>query len=428
VALRDPLDDCVHCGFCLPACPTYVSWGEEMDSPRGRIDLMRGLSARKIPLDDTVVTHFDRCLGCMACVTACPSGVRYDVLIEQTRATVEHNHHRTIGDRLFRAVLFALFPHPRRLRLLLVFAFAYARSGLAALARRSGLTRLLPPRLRQIEALLPPLRARQLAARLPRATPAAGERRGRVALLAGCVQRLLFPDVNQATLRVLAADGYEALVPPGQGCCGALSLHAGREDEARRLTRALIAHFEDGDLDAVVVNAAGCGSHLKTCARLFAGDPAWQERAARFAARVRDVSELLAAQPPRAPRHPLPVRVAYHDACHLAHAQGIREQPRRLLRAIPGLELAEIADADQCCGSAGIYNLIQPEAADQIGRRKVAAVQAAAAPLLASANPGCSLHLAKLLREQGLSLRAVHPIELLDASIRGLDAASLVRR
>jgi glycolate oxidase iron-sulfur subunit len=417
---RDPLDDCVHCGFCLPTCPTYVSWAEEMDSPRGRIDLMKALRERALPLDDQVVAHFDRCLGCMACVTACPSGVRYDLLIEETRGQVEATHRRSFLDRLHRGLIFALFPFPRRLRALVWLLVVYVSSGLQWLVRKSGVLRLVPLRLRQLEALLPPVSVRLLRQKLPSVTEAQGPERARVALLSGCVQRVFLPEVNAATVRVLAAEGCRVLVPPAQGCCGALSLHAGRQDEARALVRALVPQLDGDGVDTVVVNSAGCGSHLKECARLFAAEPAVAAEMARFAAKVRDVTELLGALPPRAPRHPLPLKVAYHDACHLAHAQRIRAQPRALLRGIPELELCEIADGEQCCGSAGIYNLVEPASANEIGRRKLTNVLATGAAILASANPGCSLHLQRLLRESGQTMTALHPIELLDASLRGV--------
>jgi glycolate oxidase iron-sulfur subunit len=417
---REALDDCVHCGFCLPTCPTYVSWSEEEDSPRGRIDLMRALRERALPLDASVVTHFDRCLGCMACVTACPSGVRYDHLIEEMRARVETTHRRSLLDRLHRGLIFALFPHPRRLRALVWLLLVYVKSGLQWLARKSGLLGLLPRRLRQLEALLPPVSLRQLRVTMPRETAPATVERARVALVSGCVQRVFFPQVNEATLRVLAAEGCRVVVPADQGCCGALSLHAGRAAESRQLTRALIERFAGEDVATVVVNAAGCGSHLKECARLFADDAALAARAAQFAAKVRDVSELLVALGPAAPRHPLPLKVAYHDACHLAHAQGVRHEPRALLGAIPGLELCEISDGEQCCGSAGIYNLVEPASADAIGERKVGNVIATHADLVASANPGCSLHMGRLLRQAGQPMVLLHPIEIVDASLRGV--------
>lgn len=415
---RSLIDDCVHCGFCLPHCPTYVSWGEEMDSPRGRIVLMKGLSEGTLEYSDTVVGHFDRCLGCMGCVTACPSGVKYDVLIEETRAKIEEHHRRGLGDRLHRRMLFTLFPYPRRLKALLAILFVYSRSGLQWMVRKTGLLGLLPRRLAQLDALMPPVTAHHLTASLPPLTQPSGTRRARVGLLAGCVQRVFFPGVNESTLRVLSAEGCQVVVPPSQGCCGALSMHAGRDEEAMRFGRSLIAAFENENVETIIVNAAGCGSHMKDLKRILANDPKWGERAEVFSKKVRDISEFLTGLPPVATRHPLPARVAYHDACHLAHAQKIRAAPRLLLRGIPELELVEIPDGDQCCGSAGIYNLIQPESADEIGARKVANVLSTKAVLLASANPGCTLQIQKILRQSGRELRAAHPIEILDMSIR----------
>src|SRR5437588_3485649 len=386
-----------------------------MDSPRGRIYLMKGVDERKLSLNDNVVAHFDACLGCMACVTACPSGVQYDALIEQQRVEIEAHYRRGLFDRLFRAMIFALFPHPTRLRIAAFFQLLYVKSGLRWLLRALRLPSLLPPRLAQLEKLMPEVSARALTAKLPEFTPAVGERRARVALLAGCVQRVYFPDVNAATIRVLAAEGCDVVVPRRQGCCGALSLHAGRERESRELAQELVATFPQ-DVDAIIVNAAGCGSHLKTLQRCLRDDA----RAEAFAAKVRDVTEFLGALPARAERHRMEVRAAYHDACHLRHAQRIVEEPRQLLRGIPGLTLLEIADSDQCCGSAGIYNLVEPESARQIGERKVANVLEASPELLVSANPGCTLQIQSILRDRGLSLRAAHPIEVLDASIRGV--------
>jgi len=417
-APRKLLDECVHCGFCLPACPTYQSWGEEMDSPRGRIHLMKAVAERKDPLTAATVGHFDRCLGCMACVPACPSGVKYNLLIEDTRAAVERTHRRSLADRMFRGMIFALFPYPRRLKIAVVFQLLYQRSGLRWLAHTLRLVRLLPRRLRNLEALMPPVAVRQLTDRLPEHQPAAGSPRMRVALLPGCVQRVYFPEVNQATLRVLAAEGCEVAIPPDLGCCGALSVHAGRADEARQLARAAIEALERTGADVIVVNAAGCGSSMKEWGHLFQDDPAWAERAAKLAAKVKDVVELLASLEPVAQRHPLPIKAAYHDACHLAHAQRIRSQPRALLAAIPGLELVEL-DSDACCGSAGVHNLLEPDSAREIGQRKVDSVIAAGPELLVSANPGCTLQIQMLLRERGQNVRCAHTIEVLDASIRG---------
>jgi len=411
--MTELISDCVHCGFCLPACPTYRSWSVEADSPRGRIDLMKGLDDGTLELTPSVVEHFDRCLGCMGCMTACPSGVRYDLLIESTRAKVEATFPRPPLDGGFRRLLFSLFPYPARLRALAWPLFLAAKTGLQRGLRKSGLLRLLPARLAMLERLAPPVTFASLKATLPARTPARGPKRGTVALVAGCVQRVFFPSVNAATIRVLAADGFEVVVPSEQGCCGALSLHVGRDAEARAFAQALVDRFGDLDgVDAVIVNAAGCGSTLKQYAELL-DDP----RARRFAAKVKDVSEFLAAAGPAAPRRPLPLRVAYHDACHLAHAQGIRQQPRALLCQIPGLELIEIADGDQCCGSAGVYNLLEPEASAEIGARKAGNVAATQADVLASANPGCTLQIQSLMAGRGQSLLAAHPIELLDAAI-----------
>ncbi len=412
------ISDCVHCGFCLPVCPTYRSWGLEMDSPRGRIDLMKGIAEGAIALDERAVAHFDACLGCMACVPACPSGVRYDLLIESTRAGVQAEYSRSAGDRAFRELIFALFPHPSRLRAVAFPLFLYARSGLKRAVERTGLLARLPRRLAQLASLAPKLGPSDLLRGLPVFTPARGTRRGSVALISGCVQRVFFPSVNRATLRVLSAEGFDVTVPRGQGCCGALSLHVGRDGEAREMARALIERFESaGPFDVVLINAAGCGSALKQYGELFSADDAWRERATAFAAKIKDINEFLAGKATVAERRPLPLRVAYHDACHLAAAQGIREQPRALLRGVAGLELLEIPGAESCCGSAGVYNLLQPESAAEIGARKAADVLSTGADVLVSANPGCTLQIRSILAKAGVDLPAAHPVEILDAAL-----------
>ena len=409
----DLISDCVHCGFCLPTCPTYVLWGEEMDSPRGRIHLMeQGLDGE--PLTDSMVLHFDRCLGCMACVTACPSGVRYDRLIEDTRQQVERRHERSARDRALRAAIFRLFPYPRRLRLVRGPLRAYQATGLQRLVARTGLLPRLLPTLATLESLAPRLGR---VARLPARVPARGRRRAVVGMLTGCVQRAFFPDVNTATARVLVAEGCEVVIPRTQGCCGALSVHNGRDAEAQRFARALIDAFSS--VDYIVVNAAGCGSSMKEYGDLLRDSPD-ADRAAAFAAKVRDLSEILVELGPVAPRHPLPVTVAYHDACHLAHAQGVRTQPRTLLRAIPGLELREIADAEICCGSAGIWNVLNPEPARELGDRKARDVLATGADLLVTANPGCLMQVSSALQRLGATIGLAHTAQVLDASIRGL--------
>jgi glycolate dehydrogenase iron-sulfur subunit len=399
--IREYTSDCVHCGFCLPTCPTYVLWREEMDSPRGRIHLMDARLDGTIALTTTVAQHFDRCLGCMACVSSCPSGVRYDRLIEATRAAVEDEVERPLGDRLVRGVLFRLLPHSGRMR---------AALRIAPLGRRAP----LPRRLRPLAEIAPRWRGR---GEVPAVTPAQGPRRARVGLLTGCVQSAVFPDVNAATARVLAADGFEVVAPP-QGCCGALSIHAGRLEEGKAFARQLIDAFDDVDL--VVVNTSGCGSHLKEIGWVL-GD----EHAESFAAKVRDVGELLGATTPRAARHPLPMTIALQDSCHLRHAQKLPLSSRASLARIPGLEVVEPAEQDLCCGSAGIYNVVQAEAARELGDRKARHVLATGAQAYASANPGCLVQVSAALHRAKQPLPALHPIELVDASIRNVGAGRL---
>jgi glycolate oxidase iron-sulfur subunit len=405
----------------------------------------------------------------MACVTACPSGVQYSPLIEATRGQIERRYARSFTDRLFRAAIFAVFPYPARMRLaLLPLAMMQAvarrfqsrpgepesparhaagdrsRDSSAnrasgnrspeSLALQSGQRALqservaleshrgsgLLARIRAMLALAPTVTWRSLFVRVPERTPAVGARRLTVGLLTGCVQRLVFPQVNGATINVLAAEGCDVVAPADQGCCGALALHAGRLDEARAFARKTIDAFERADVERVAVNAAGCGSSMKEYGQLLAGDPAWAERACAFSSRVRDVTELVSELgEPRAKRHPLALRIAYHDACHLAHAQGIRQPPRDLLRSIPGVQLVPFAEQDICCGSAGIYNLVEPDAASSLGDRKVAHIDAVQPDVVATANPGCTLQMAAAARRRGRTLTIRHPIELLDASIRG---------
>jgi glycolate oxidase iron-sulfur subunit len=447
--LREVANDCVHCGFCLPACPTYQLWAEEMDSPRGRIYLVNQI-LDGAELTPAAAEHFDRCLGCMACMTACPSGVQYDQLIEAARVWTEEarpvlpatgaapdgkplaDRKQAVRDRAARAAIFALFPYPRRLRAATVPLRAAQRTGLDRRLARSSLPGRLSPvlgaalRLGASGAgrLAPSASAAGRlgasgAGRLPERVAARGPRRAVVGMLTGCVQSVFFPQVNAATARVLALEGCDVIIPRGQGCCGALSLHSGRESEAAAFAQRTIEAFEQAGVDAVVVNSAGCGSAMKEYERLLDGSD-WAGRAAALSARVRDFSEFLAELGPAAERHPLPVTAAYHDACHLGHAQRITRQPRELLRSIPDLRLVELADAGTCCGSAGVYNLLQPEAAGELGARKAQAVLDAAAPLLISANPGCSLQIAAALADRGQHIAVAHIAEILDTSLRGL--------
>jgi glycolate oxidase iron-sulfur subunit len=470
--LREVAKDCVHCGFCLPACPTYQLWAEEMDSPRGRIYLVNQI-LDGAELSASAAEHFDRCLGCMACMTACPSGVQYDQLIEAARVWTEEARSgsgvqpevasrvsgatgtgqvaevrgadgteaghgpsvpdqppapkRPARDRVARAAIFSLFPYPRRLRALTAPLRLVQRTGLDRRVARSRLPGRVSPALGAALRLAPPGVSAAEARPLPRRVPALGTRRAMVGMLTGCIQSVFFPQVNAATARVLAAEGCDVVIPRGQGCCGALSLHSGREEEAADFARRTIATFEQAGVDAVVVNSAGCGSAMKEYERLLgAADGGWAERAAEMSGKVQDLAEFLAGIGPVAPRHPLPVTAAYHDACHLAHAQRITREPRELLRAIPELNLVEVSDAGTCCGSAGVYNLLQPAAATELGARKAGSVAATGAPLLISANPGCSLQIASALAARGQDIAVAHTAEVLDASIRGRPLRTLL--
>jgi glycolate oxidase iron-sulfur subunit len=484
--VRSAVKDCVHCGFCLPACPTYSLWGEEMDSPRGRIHLVSQL-LDGAPLTPATADHFDRCLGCMACMTACPSGVQYDQIIEAGREWAEAGVNplagsagagagagagpgleagvaagvgvgvsaaaapqptapRSLADRLTRSAIFALFPYPRRLRVATAPLRLAQRTGADRLLARTGLVGRVSPAAEQALRLAPASRPTP-PGRLPERVAALGPRRAVVGMLTGCVQSVFFPAVNAATARVLAAEGCDVIIPRSQGCCGALSLHSGRVAEAAQFARQTIEAFEAAGVDVIVVNSAGCGSAMKEYERLFAGlaadggadeeatasaSPAlpgqleaasWAVRAALLSSRVRDLTEFLDSLEPVAARRPVPVVAAYHDACHLGHAQRITAQPRSLLRAIPGLELVELRDAGVCCGSAGVYNLLQPDAASALGSRKADSVAASGAALLISANPGCTLQISAALAAQGMTIRTAHIAEVLDASINGVPLA-----
>lgn len=416
------IENCVHCGFCLPVCPTYVLWGQEMDSPRGRIYLMKMATEGTAKLSEQWISHMDSCLGCMACMTACPSGVDYGKLIEATRAQIERKDTRSWGEKLHRRLLFATFTQPKRLRLMRGPLSFYQKSGLQALVRGSGILKLLPKKMRAMETLLPKIGATENVAEV---TPAQGAQRRRVGLLLGCVQREFFSQVNSATARVLAAEGCEVVAPAEQSCCGALFVHAGEESPAMELARKTIDAFERASVDTIVTNAAGCGSSVKEYGHLLRDDPEYAERAKKFSAKCKDVSEILATLEPRATRHPLSLRVAFHDSCHLQHAQGVRVQPRSLLGQIPGLELLEIAEPAVCCGSAGIYNLVQPDAATELGDRKAQLIQSLAPDIVATGNPGCLLQLQSALERGRCAAPVVHTVQILDASIRGAGTESL---
>jgi glycolate oxidase iron-sulfur subunit len=411
--LEPLMDKCVHCGFCLPTCPSYMLLGQEMASPRGRIYLMRAGVDGRVGMSETFAGHFDTCLGCMACETACPSGVRYAPLVEHTRAVVERHHQRPWTDRLFRTMLFQVLPYPLRLWLL-----ALPLAGIKRLRRVPRLSALLPLRLQNLLTLAPDAPARYVETAA--FTPAQGAKRKSVGFVTGCVQRVFFGEVNAATVRVLTAEGCDVFAPAAQGCCGALALHAGRDDDARAFARQLIATFETlpDQVQEIVVNAAGCGSTMKMYGELLADDAEWAERAARFSSRVRDVTETLAGLPAQAPRRPIEARVGYHDACHLAHAQGVRAEPRALLQTIPGVTLTPLAEPDICCGSAGIFNLVQPEMAAALGQRKAGHIEDAGVDLVVTSNPGCILQIRAAVRGAANPPQVIHVVELLDRAIR----------
>src|SRR3984957_4090704 len=464
--IRSVVKDCVHCGFCLPACPTYSLWGEEMDSPRGRIYLV-GQLLDGAPLTPAAGEHFDRCLGCMACMTACPSGVQYDQIIAAAREWTEEGANpfaadagddgtpsavaavagadgaadhdtadgaaagaiggrarvtapRSVRDRVTRQAIFALFPYPGRLRVATAPLRLLQRTGADRLIARTGLVGRISPAAAQALRLAPPTARPMPPGQFPERVAARGERRAVVGMLTGCVQSVFYPRVNAATARGLAAAGCDVIIPRAQGCCGALSLHSGRGAEAVRFAQRTIETFEAAGVDAIVVNSAGCGSAMKEYELLFADSPEWAARAAALSAKVRDLSEFLDSLGPVAGRHPLEAKAAYHDACHLGHAQRITAAPRALLRGIPGLELVELRDAGVCCGSAGVYNLLQPDTARELGSRKADSVNAPGASLLISANPGCTLQISSELATRGVTLRTAHTAEVLDASINGV--------
>jgi glycolate oxidase iron-sulfur subunit len=409
------VNQCVHCGLCLAYCPTFSELGTEMDSPRGRIFLVKSLAEGRIGLSDSTVQHLSLCLDCRACETVCPAGVPYGRLIEAAKAEIERQRPGGALRRAFRWLNFGvLLGRPRLLALAAAGLRAYQASGLQTLVRKSRVVRVLPGTLAAWEALLPALPTRAERAPLPSFTPAEGARRGRVAMLTGCVQAVVFGAHNRATARVLARNGWEVVAPEGQGCCGALNAHGGDHARALEMARRTIETFERERVEAVVVNTSGCGAHMKAYGALLAGDPAWAERARRFAAGVRDISEFLASAPLRGPLRPVPMTVTYHDPCHVVHGQKIRSAPRTLLDQIPGLRVVDLPESDWCCGSAGIYNLTQPEMAGRLLRRKVRHVIGTGAAAVVTANPGCILQIQQGLREAGAAVQVLHLVELLD--------------
>lgn len=417
------IDSCVHCGFCLSTCPSYRVLGKEMDSPRGRIYLMDAINEGEIALNTATVEHFDSCLGCLACVSTCPSGVQYDKLISATRHQVERNYHRSLPDKLVRQLIFSLFPNPDLLRILLFPLLVYQKLGISKLLQATGLIKAISPRLAAMESILPEITLKSFQNSLPDIIPAQGEKRYRVGVILGCVQRLFFSPVNEATVRVLTANGCEVVIPKSQGCCAALPEHQGQTEQAKTLARQMINSFADTNVDFVIINAAGCGHTLKEYGHILADDPEYAEKAKIFAAKVKDSQEFLANIGLTAKLSPLTEKnltLVYQDACHLLHGQKISVQPRQLLKQIPGVTLKEPIDAALCCGSAGVYNMLQPEVGEELGKQKAQNLLNTGADLIASPNPGCSLQISKYLPDlPGKTISIMHPMELLDYAIRG---------
>ncbi|MCX6870767.1 MAG: (Fe-S)-binding protein [Verrucomicrobia bacterium] len=416
------VQQCMHCGLCLPTCPTYDATKLERHSPRGRIALMRAIADDRLEPTKTFADEMYFCLGCLACMTSCPAGVDYAELFERARAEAEASRVlATPGRSLIRALsLRGLFMDLNRLKILGRIMQLWQGLGLQSAVRALGLTRLLPRRLRELEAMTPLVQAQWTEDLVAPVTRAQGVRRYRVALLAGCAQDLIFSDVNRDTAEVLARNGCEVITPPDQHCCGSLHAHNGEWELAQELARRNIDQFPPESFDAIISNAGGCGSHLKHYARLLADDARYVHRARLWDAKVKDIHEWLAftgIEPPPAAGAPQQV-VTYHESCHLCHGQKISAQPRSLLRAIPGVRLVELAEAAWCCGSAGIYNLTQPEMAGQLLQRKVNHIVTTRAQVVATGNPGCLLQLINGCRDRGLEMRVAHPVTLLAEAYR----------
>jgi len=414
------VQQCMHCGLCLPTCPTYDATKVERNSPRGRIALMRSIADGHLEATKTFADEMYFCLGCLACMTACPAGVNYAELFEHARAEAEQSG---VLDSPKRGVIRGftlrwLFMDLSRLQLVGHALRLYQQLGLQTFIRRSGILKLLPKRLRELEAMIPTVQPKFSAELIDPVTPASGAKKYRVAMLTGCAQDLIFSDVNRDTVEVLARNGCEVITPPEQLCCGSLHAHNGEWALAQQLARKNIDQFPPEQFDAIITNAGGCGSHLKHYAKLLEGEPAYEQRAHEWDRKVKDIHEWLAqigiATPPPGPDQ----AVTYHESCHLCHGQKVTAQPRELLRAIPGVKLVELPEANWCCGSAGIYNLTQPEMAGQLLERKMKHIRSTRCEVVATGNPGCLLQLVTGAKQEGLPLRVAHPVSLLAEAYR----------
>lgn len=413
---KNIVDDCVHCGFCLSACPTYIETGNELDSPRGRIYLMGAVLDNKIPLGDSVVEHLDKCLGCLACETACPSGVEYRFLIEASRSQIERNYKRSAGDKLFRGLLFSILPYPEKLGRMLPFIYLYNKSGIRKLFNSFGVLKKISSSLNRMEQMIPDVNTMSVK-KFPEVISPENEKKYSVALLTGCVQNVFFSETNISTINVLKKLGCEVVIPGEQPCCGALSVHSGRLSEGRDFARKIIDKFSSLDVDSFIINSAGCGSAIKEYAYLLSEDPYYSQKAKRLAEKTKDIMEFIDEIGIDRNLNDLKMKITYQDACHISHGQNIRSAPRNILSKIPGLELIEMKNSDTCCGSAGIYNILQPDLAEDILAKKIESIENTSAECIVAGNPGCLLQIQKGLRERNRNLRIAHPIEILDKAL-----------
>ncbi|GAX90102.1 (Fe-S)-binding protein [Effusibacillus lacus] len=410
----DKFNVCVHCGLCLDACPTYQETGNEAQSPRGRVYLIKSVAEGKLEINESFIDPVFRCLDCRACETACPSGVQVGALIEEARGQIRQSEPLTglkgfVSDTFLKKI----FPYPNRLRTIGKLTRFYQKSGLQKLARGMGVMNLFPRHLREMEAAMPNLPAKSSREALPSLIPAIGQKRGTVGLVLGCVMDVMFADINMATARVLARNGFDVVVPQAQGCCGALQVHAGERDTAKQMARQNIDTFLAAGVDYIIMNAAGCGAAVKEYPELLHSDQAYLEKAKQFAAKVRDISEFLVEVGYEPPKGRVEVKITYHDACHLAHAQNVRMQPRQILKSIPGVELIEMRESDRCCGSAGIYNLTHPEIASPLLDRKMADVPEGV-NCITMGNPGCMMQIQVGVNRINAEMEVAHTVTLLD--------------
>lgn len=411
------VDDCVHCGFCLSACPTYIETGNELDSPRGRIYLIGSVLEEKIPLGDTVVEHLDKCLGCLACETACPSGVEYRFLIESSRAQIERNYKKSVSDRLFRGMLFSVLPYPKKLGRMLPLLYFYNKSGMRKVVNSFGILKKLSSSLHRMEQMIPDVDSISIK-KYPEVIPPVNEKKYRVALLTGCVQNVFFSATNISSINVLSKLGCEVVIPGDQACCGALSVHSGRLEEGREFARKVVDIFSSLDVDAFVINSAGCGSAIKEYSDLLSQDKDYSQKARKLADKTKDIMEFIDEIGINQEFNNLNMKITYQDACHISHGQNIRSAPRNILSKIPGLEILEMKNSDTCCGSAGVYNILQPDLAEDILSKKIENIENTKAEYVVAGNPGCLIQIQKGLRENNRNLGIAHPIEILDKALK----------